>query len=235
MYLALYHPSNFLDLSIEQLQYIPKVVLFIVAATSTTISPSGGSLLNRAINALSFELHIPGYQICGLGTRLTNQLDRGDTGINKLDAAGRENDIEYSRSNDLTDRYAANKVLTYKALGRVAARDSVLSERAAAAAVWTAIKTKTKIGMSMKPKKKTTRKKRTKKRILRTAKRGGALPFLPMLGALGFLIGGAVGVAKAVNGSKAARHQLEELRRHNRAMQQGRGLYLAPHKYGRGQ
>ena len=29
----------------------------------------------------------------------------------------------------------------------------------------------------------------------------------------------------------AARHQLEELQRHDRAMEQGRGLYLAPYKY----
>jgi len=40
------------------------------------------------------------------------------------------------------------------------------------------MKAKTKIGMGMKPKKKTTKKKVTKKRILPTAKRGGALPFL---------------------------------------------------------
>jgi len=66
--------------------------------------------------------------------------------------------------------------------------------------------------------------KETKKRILPTAKRGGALPFLPMLGALGSLIG----VAKAVNDSKAMRRQLEELQRHDHAMEQSRGLYLAP-------
>jgi len=53
------------------------------------------------------------------------------------------------------------------------------------------------------------------------------------LGALGFLIGGAASVAKAVNDSKVKR-QLEELQRHDRAMEQGRGLYLAPYKYGRG-
>jgi len=56
------------------------------------------------------------------------------------------------------------------------------------------MKAKTKISMGMKSKKKTTR----KKRILPTAKRGGALPFLPMLGALESLIGGAASVAKAV-------------------------------------
>ena len=55
-----------------------------------------------------------------------------------------------------------------------------------------------------------------------------------MLGALGSLIGGAASVAKAVNDSKAMRCQLEELQRHDRAMEQGRGLYLAPYKYGRG-
>lgn len=70
---------------------------------------------------------------------------------------------------------------------------------------------------------------RKKRRILPTAKRGGFLPFLPMLGALGSLIGGAAGVAKAVSAGKAAQRQLDELQRHNRAME-GRGLYLAPYK-----
>jgi len=38
---------------------------------------------------------------------------------------------------------------------------------------------------------------------------------------------------KAVNDSKTARRsQLEELQRHDRAIELGRGLYLAPHKYG---
>jgi len=200
------------------------------------MSASRGGLLNRAVNALPFELHIPGYQFCGPGTRLAKRLARGDAGINPLDAACREHDIAYSRSNDLTDRHAADDILAEKARKRITASDSALGERAAAAAVWAAMKAKTKIGMGMKPKKKTTttKKKTTKKRILPTAKRGGALPFLPMLGALGSLIGGAASVAKAVNDNKAARRRLEELQRHDRAMEQGRGLYLAPYKYGRG-
>jgi len=45
--------------------------------------------------------------------------------------------------------------------------------------------------------------KETKKRILPTAKRGGALPFL--LGALESLIGRAASVAKAVNDNKVVR------------------------------
>ena len=57
-------------------------------------------------------------------------------------------------------------------------------------------------------------------------KRGGALPFLPMLDALVSLIGGAASVTKAVNDSKATRRQLEELQRHDREIEQGRELYL---------
>ena len=89
--------------------------------------------------------------------------------------------MRYSRSHNLTNRHATNKVLVDKAL---ASLREILSERAVAAAVWTAMKAKTKIGMGIKPKK-TTKKKMVKKRIFPTAKRGGALPFLPILGALG--------------------------------------------------
>ncbi|KYN21095.1 hypothetical protein ALC57_06540 [Trachymyrmex cornetzi] len=39
--------------------------------------------LNRAINALPFESHIPGYQFCGPGTRLTKRLARGDVSIGR--------------------------------------------------------------------------------------------------------------------------------------------------------
>jgi len=59
------------------------------------------------------------------------------------------------------------------------------------------------------------------------------MPIIPMLGALGSLIGGAADVAKAVSDSKATRRQLEELQRRNRAME-GHGLYLAPYKHGKG-
>ncbi|KYN29161.1 hypothetical protein ALC57_01408 [Trachymyrmex cornetzi] len=56
---------------------------------------------------------------------------------------------------------------------------------------------------------------------------------LPLLGVLGSLIGGTAGVAKAVNDSKTAQRQLEDLQRHNHVME-GRGVYLAPYKRGQG-
>lgn len=188
----------------------------------------GRGLLNRAINALPIELHIPGYQFCGPGTHLEKRLARGDQGINPLDAACREHDIAYSRSNDLADRHVADNILAAKARERITAINSTLGEKAAATAVWAAMKAKTKFGMGLKKKKRT-----PKKRILPVAKRGGILPLLPLLGVIGSLVGGAAGVAKAVNDNKASQRQLEELKRHNRAME-GRGIYLAPYKRGRG-
>ncbi|KAL6265940.1 hypothetical protein P5V15_002787 [Pogonomyrmex californicus] len=92
------------------------------------------------------------------------------------------------------------------------------------------MKAKTKLGMGLRKKK---RKTTMRRRILPTVKRGGLLPIFPILGALGSLIGGAAGVAKAVNASKTARRQLEELQRHNRAME-GHGLHLTPYKRGSG-
>lgn len=200
----------------------------------------GRGLLNHAINALPLELHIPGYQFCGPGTRLVKRLARGDRGINPLDAACREHDIAYSRNKDLATRHVADNILAEEAKKRIVAKDSSLGERAAATAVWTAMKAKTKIGMGMKTMKmKTkTKKKTVKKRILPTTKRGGVLPVLPLLGVLGSLVGGAAGVAKTVNDWKAAQRQLQEMQRHNRAMEdramKGRGIYLAPYKRGQG-
>ncbi|KYQ52379.1 hypothetical protein ALC60_08542 [Trachymyrmex zeteki] len=160
---------------------------------------SSRGLLNRAINALPFELHIPGYQFCGPGTRLEKRLARGERGINPLDAACHEPDIAYSHSNELAKRHTADKLLPEEARKRIVARDLTLGERAAGMAVWTAMKAKTKLGMGLKTS----------------------------------LVDEAAGVAKVVNDSKAAQHQLQELQRHNRVME-GHGVYLAPYKRGRG-
>ncbi|EFN80761.1 hypothetical protein EAI_05527, partial [Harpegnathos saltator] len=78
------------------------------------------------------ELRIPGYQFCGPGTRLIKRFARGDQGINSLDAECREHDIAYSRSNNLADRHAADKILAAKAWKRITSKDSTLGERAAA-------------------------------------------------------------------------------------------------------
>lgn len=110
--------------------------------------PIGRGLLDKAINNLPFEMHLPGYQYCGPGTKLKKRLARGDPGINPLDQACKEHDIAYS--NKQTDRKTADMRLADRAWQRVISNDASKGERAAAYAVTNAMKLKVKTGMGMK-------------------------------------------------------------------------------------
>src|SRR5436190_19199404 len=124
-----------------------------------------GTVVNRAIDALPIELHLPGgYQYCGPGTKLKERLARGDTGINKLDQACKEHDIAYSKNSDSSKRSIADRALAEKAWQRVTSSDAGLGERTAALAVTAAMKGKTAFGSSY----------RTRKRRRNTRKKKGA-------------------------------------------------------------
>lgn len=77
-------------------------------------------------------------------------------------------------------------------------------------------------------------------RIIPVPKTGGFLPLVPIfagLSAAGSLVGGAAGIAKAVNAYKIAKKQLSEMERHNKQMEAvciGKGLHLKPYKNGLG-
>lgn len=104
--------------------------------------------MNRAINALPIELHIPGgYRFCGPGTKLQERLARGDVPKNKLDEACREHDIVYRDSRDLKRRHEADRVLGEKAWKRFQSNDASFGEKTAALAVTGAMKVKRKLGM----------------------------------------------------------------------------------------
>ena len=108
-----------------------------------------GTVINRAIDALPLELHIPGgYQYCGPGTKLKERLSRGDPGINKLDQACKDHDIAYSKDSDSAKRSIADRVLAEKAWQRVTSSDASIGERTAALAVTAAMKGKTAFGSS---------------------------------------------------------------------------------------
>lgn len=116
----------------------------------------GTGLLNSVINKLPFELHIPGYNFCGPGTRLQKRLLRGDKGVNQLDEACKQHDIAYSNTNDLSSRRKADRVLAQKAfriLRSGSSSSSSLGEKAAALGVASVMTAKTKLGMGMKRKK----------------------------------------------------------------------------------
>ena len=114
-----------------------------VAPTVVSLVPT---LINRAVDALPVELHLPGYRFCGPGTKLGERLARGDHGINELDEACREHDIAYARYTDNEHRRIADRILAEKAWQRVKAWNSGVSERAYAAAVAAAMKAKSTLG-----------------------------------------------------------------------------------------
>ncbi|XP_059225716.1 uncharacterized protein LOC131997876 [Stomoxys calcitrans] len=116
-------------------------------------SIQGRGLLNRFINSLPFELHLPGYQFCGPGTKLEKRLKRGDKGINGLDAACKTHDIAYSKTSDIEERNKADRELAERAWERFKANDSTLGEKINSYLVTNAMKAKVKFGMGMEKKK----------------------------------------------------------------------------------
>jgi len=112
----------------------------------------GRGVVNSLINKLPFEAHLPGYNYCGPGTKLTKRLARGDKGINGLDEACREHDIAYSQNTDQNQRHIADKILAEKAWQRVKANDSSVGERLNSYLVTNAMKAKVKFGMGLEKK-----------------------------------------------------------------------------------
>lgn len=106
----------------------------------------GRGLINSIINKLPFEVHIPGYQYCGPGTKLAKRLARNDPGINGLDRACKLHDIAYLKS-DLKARHIADKELQEAAWHRVKSKDASIGEKSAAWAVTNIMKTKRRFGM----------------------------------------------------------------------------------------
>ncbi|XP_073847814.1 uncharacterized protein [Musca autumnalis] len=109
----------------------------------------GGGLVNKLINSLPVELHLPGYQFCGPGTKLRKRIQRGDQGVNPLDAACRKHDIAYSQNKDIEQRHIADRELTERAWERLKSKDSSIGEKINAYLVTNIMKAKTKLGMGV--------------------------------------------------------------------------------------
>lgn len=154
-----------------------------------SLTGAAGNLLNRAIDILPTELHIPGYQYCGPGTKLKERLSRGDPGINKLDFACKLHDIAYSKYFDSKNRSIADKELVERAWERVKAPDASFGEKATAWTVTNIMKAKSKFGGGKrKPQKKpknTKRKCKNKKSSKVNKKKGKGLYLRPYSGSGG--------------------------------------------------
>ena len=126
----------------------------------------GKGLLNRIINKLRFELHLPGYRYCGPGTKLVKRLARGDPGVHLLDTACKEHDISYSKNRqNIEVRNSADRFLADKAWQRVFSKVASIGEKVAAVAISNVMNVESKLGMGLKKNRKTISKTKMRKNI----------------------------------------------------------------------
>ena len=62
---------------------------------------AGGFDLQKWWAKTGMELHWPGYQYMGPGTKLKKRLKCGDPGINRLDKLAKQHDIDYSQAKNV--------------------------------------------------------------------------------------------------------------------------------------
>lgn len=137
---------------------------------------TGRGIVNSAINNLPFEMHIPGYQFCGPGTKLNKRLRAGQKGINGLDEACRVHDITYGTTKNVKERNIADRVLVQQARRRLGSKDAGFGERMAAAQVHNMMNIKSALGAGLHTNRTKIRRRvktKKKKKKLTTKKKGG--------------------------------------------------------------
>ncbi len=73
-------------------------------------SLKGGSVMNKAINNLPFEMHLPGHNFTGPGTKLSKRLNPNLTPkdwskpVNRVDNAAYHHDVCYLKNKDTKTR-----------------------------------------------------------------------------------------------------------------------------------
>ena len=83
---------------------------------------AGGSFLNSLVNKLPFEMHLPGHNFTGPGTKLYKRLNPDGTpkewsiSINRVDNAAYHHDLCYSKNDDTKTR---NEVCDKTMLGKL--------------------------------------------------------------------------------------------------------------------
>ena len=120
----------------------------------TQFVKSRSSLFNTAVNKLPFELHLPGHNFTGPGTRLNKRLNPDLTPeewskpINKVDTAAYHHDLCYAKYQDRKDR---NKICDNEMLQELDEIDKpTLSERLDKSLVKNIINAKVKLGLGLK-------------------------------------------------------------------------------------
>lgn len=200
----------------------------------------GKGLINQIINKLPVELHVPGYQFCGPGTKLKDKLNK--TGINPLDSACKEHDLFYSLHPNTEDRHQADLILQQKAAARAKAVDATFGERLSANIVKNTMKIKRALGAGIRRKKGGALKKRAKKyRGTGIKRRRGA--GLKRTGGKKSIRGGyllpliatALGAVNSYSNFKNAKKAFALQKQQNENLEKiikGKGMFLKPYRGG---
>ena len=119
-------------------------------------APAGGSLLNKVINNLPVEMHLPGHNFTGPGTKLKKRLNpdltpkKWSKPINHVDKAAYHHDVCYLKNDDTATRNAVCDKNMLKELESI--YNPTLRERLDKSIVGKLIGTKVKFGMGVKKK-----------------------------------------------------------------------------------
>ena len=120
-------------------------------------SPKGGSLLNKVINNLPVEMHLPGHNFTGPGTKLNKRLNpyitpkKWSKPINCVDKAAYHHDICYLKNNDTETRNAVCDKNMLKELNGI--HNPTIKERMEHGLVSSLIGTKKRFGWGINKKK----------------------------------------------------------------------------------
>jgi len=113
-----------------------------------------GSLFNKAVNNLPFELHLPGHNFTGPGTKLNKRLNPDLTPkewskpINKVDTAAYHHDLCYAKHQD---RKTRNEICDKEMLQELDEIEKpTLRERLDRSLVKNIINAKVKFGLGLK-------------------------------------------------------------------------------------
>ena len=64
--------------------------------------------VQKWLGKTGIKFHWPGYQYMGPGIKLQKRLKRGDPRINRLDRIAKQHDVDYSKANNLQDKWKAD-------------------------------------------------------------------------------------------------------------------------------
>ena len=108
----------------------------------------GKGIISKIISKLPVELHIPGYNYCGPGTKLDQRLSRGDKPVNRVDEVCMFHDMDYQTAGTDSAKIKAADQKMLRRLDQI--QNPTIAERLGRTIASTGIKTKQLLGSGAK-------------------------------------------------------------------------------------